>query len=303
MELITSTLVMSRLFFRKMNPPDTQRPRSRKHFTRCRQQCTSNAELASFWLATLEATEASDGDGQHESNNEITKCPVDYVVGLYSSFAAKFDQLLVDKLEYQTPTMLRKLLDKLSIESGPIPGKLKKKRRLGVDLGCGTGLSGMAFRDVVDSLIGVDLSEKMLEQARCRNIYKDLILGDVTCVFSGNGIIYDLVIACDVFVYIGDLSEVFHAVSTSMEPSGIFCFSTEYLEDSQSCPRPFRLHSCARFAHKQTYIEDLAKEFRFEILKLEVASIRKNEGKPVKGMLVILRPENPVLVARLKETH
>lgn len=274
-----------------MNPPHTQQPRSRKHFTRCREQCTSNSELASFWLATLEVTEDCDGNGKHESNNEITKCPVDYVVGLYSTFAQKFDQLLVDKLEYKTPTMLRELLDTLNIENGPVLGKLKKKWRLGVDLGCGTGLSGLAFRDVVDSLIGVDLSEEMLEQARRRHIYKDLILGDVTCVFTGDGIIYDFVIACDVFVYIGDLSEVFHAVATSMAPSGLFCFSTEYLENSQSCSRPFKLRSCARFAHKQSYIEDLAKEFGFKIMKLEVASIRKNEGKPVKGMLVVLRPE------------
>ena len=219
-----------------MNPPDKQQSRSRKHFSKCLEQGTSNYELAGFWLATLGAAEGSSEGGEYE--NEITKCPAEYVVGLYSTFAEKFDKLLVDKLEYQTPTMLRQLLDSVDLGSHPVKNTGEKKWRRGVDLGCGTGLSGMAFNDIVENLIGVDLSEGMLERAKQRNIYKDLIIGDVTCVFASAEDCYDIVLACDVFVYVGDLSDIFDAVSTSLDPTGLFCFSTEYLECSPSEMRP-----------------------------------------------------------------
>ena len=40
-----------------------------------------------------------------------------------------------------------------------------------LDLGCGTGLAGVAFRPHVDWLVGVDLSPKMIEEARRKALY------------------------------------------------------------------------------------------------------------------------------------
>ena len=273
-----------------MNPPEKQRPRSIKHFTRCREQRTSNHDLAGFWLATLKTAECNSEINDQQQCLEITKCPAEYVVGLYSTFAEKFDELLVNKLDYKTPAMLRRLLDTVDNGNGQGQKAPRKKWHTGVDLGCGTGLSGMAFRDIIEKMIGVDLSGEMLLRAKQRCIYEDLILGDVSSAFINDGTVYDIVFACDVFVYIGDLTEVFDAVSKSLHTAGLFCFSTESLEDDPAqYPRPFMLHSCARFAHKQSYIEHLAQDYGFEILRLQVAPIRKNQGKPVKGMLVILR--------------
>ena len=64
------------------------------------------------------------------------------------------------------------------------------------DLGCGTGLSGLAFIDIVEELVGVDLSPEMIEKAKQRRIYHELHVGEMTAIFSkagGNGISFDLI--------------------------------------------------------------------------------------------------------------
>jgi predicted TPR repeat methyltransferase len=268
------------MFFRKMYPAEIQQLRAKRHLKMTQQYHPTKSEMASFWLATLSVGECQ-GDEEHPAS--ITKCPADYIVGLYSTFAARFDKLLVEKLHYQTPTKLRQLLDTFvdTSETG-----IKWERA--VDLGCGTGLSGLAFIDVVQHLTGVDLSPEMIKKARERTCYDQLVVGDVTSVLD-KGQSYDLVFACDVFVYFGDLKEVFEGVARSLSNNGLFCFSTEYMEESSEDLRPYSLQECARFAHKKTYLEILAKENGFEIGRLEICPIRKNQGDDVTGMLVVLR--------------
>ena len=100
---------------------------------------------------------------------------------------------------------------------------------------------------------------------------------------------YDLVFACDVFVYIGDLESVFASTRRSLITGGLFAFSTEFLEEAQGEEQGFMLHRSARFAHKRSYIETLAVKYAFNILAIKTRPIRKNEGKDVRGILVVLR--------------
>ena len=256
-------------FFRKICPKEVQQPRARKHLQRSQKYPTTKSETATFWLATM-------GD-----DAIVTKCPADYIVSLYSTFAERFDELLVEKLNYQTPTKLRQLLD------ATVDTSTQKWNRA-ADLGCGTGLSGLAFRSTVQHMMGVDLSPEMIEKAEERKCYEELVVGDVTSVL-GQEEVYDLVFACDVFVYIGALEEVFLGVQKSLSSGGLFCFSTEFMDESLHGERPYILQACARFAHKKTYLEKLSAAAGFDFVRLEICPIRKNEGVDVTGMLVILR--------------
>jgi len=120
----------------------------------------------------------------------------------------------------------------------------------GVDVGCGTGNSGVAFRSCVSgSLTGVDLSPAMIDQAKQRkNCYDDVLVGNVECVLrkqptQGNkrctnkchGALttttYDLIFACGVFVYIKDLRNVFFDIRQILSKDGIFAFSAEFFDD------------------------------------------------------------------------
>jgi predicted TPR repeat methyltransferase len=180
------------LLFRKQEPLTVSRARSAAWFQAAAQHLPeghSYGALAHFWLATLQSATTS-----------ITQRPADYVVGLNATFATRFDDLLVTKLSYQTPTVLRQLLH-TAIQ---LPNRTY---RTAADLGCGTGLSGAAFCScVTHCFTGVDLSPAMLAEANQRGCYDRLQHGDVTAILSSNDSCYDLVLACDVFCYIGDLT-------------------------------------------------------------------------------------------------
>lgn len=262
------------LFFRKKEPLNVNKPWARKHLeTSFKHSAASKIEIAKFWLATLD-DELCNGVG-------VAKCPAEYIVSLYSTFANNFDDLLVEKLGYQTPTKLRQLVDKSVHLSPSITNAL--------DLGCGTGISGAAFRDITTILHGVDLSPEMIGKAKKRSCYDRLQVGDIVCALEV-GEIYDIIFACDVFCYVGDLSDVFQAALKSLSKDGFFCFSTEFLEEAAEAAA-YTLHSSARFAHKKSYIQELATLKGFRIVDLEItSSLRTNKGKDVKGMLAVLKP-------------
>jgi len=214
----------------------------------------SKDPMASFWLATLNDT-------------TMDRCPPAYIQSLYSTFAPRFDSLLVDKLRYETPTLLRKLL----------PPECRFSKCL--DLGCGTGLSGLAFDDCVDEIVGLDLSSDMLEYARKRHFYNDLCQGDVESTKWIQE--FDLVLACDVLVYLGDLTRVFQRVYESLGTKGIFLASVELYKG----PENYRLHECARFCHAQDYVESSLTKSGLFVEEIKPATIRLNQGKPVMGLL------------------
>ena len=125
-------------------------------------------DKARFWLCTL------GGEGG-ENNTDfgagvVKRCPREYITSLYKSFAPKFDELLVDKLQYRTPALLRESVNSFFADSSSCANFL--------DLGCGTGLSGLSFRSLVSdgAFVGVDLSPDMLEKAKERDCcYTELL--------------------------------------------------------------------------------------------------------------------------------
>ena len=129
----------------------------------------------------------------------------------------------------------------------------------------------------------------MVEKARARACYDQLLVGDVCNAMSTMGRVFDLIFACDVFVYLGDLTQVFAQVYDSLATNGMFVFSTELLVGAASPDVPFQLHECARFAHSQNYIDALARDYRFSIKAINCCPIRKNQGDQVDGMLVVLQ--------------
>ena len=275
-------------FFRKLEPSNIYRILSIFYLEKAIEHLSRNHKdhtMAQFWLATVTPI------SNDASKPTFTICPAEYIVGLYSTFAPKFDDLLVGKLEYETPKMLRSLHDRTVLEAWNHP--VKRSYCAIADLGCGTGLSGLAFASLllndgnkIGDMTGVDLSPEMLAFAEKTCCYKKLITGDISSVLN-KAAAWDLVVACDVFCYIGDLSHVFGMVYDSLMEHGIFLFSTEKASDEYLVP--YHLHECARFAHKKDYIVSLAEITGFQILTIQIAPIRKNKGKDVTGILTILR--------------
>jgi predicted TPR repeat methyltransferase/lipoprotein NlpI len=200
--------------------------------------------------------------------------PSNYVVNLFDWYADHFDDHLQGRLKYRTPALLCEQIFRL-------------ERRQGLDvldLGCGTGLCGPLLKPLARTLTGVDLAPKMLEMARKRELYDELVCSDLTDFLQPHAASFDLVVSTDVFIYVGALEAVFEATRQAVRPGSLFAFSFETSEEQDLVLRPTR-----RYAHSVAYIQRLADRHGFEIASLEPSVIREEGGKDMDGYLAVLR--------------
>ena len=204
--------------------------------------------------------------------------PLKYVRDIYDAYAPGFDYHLTVNLGYRIPAVLRAMFESL-------PGN---ECRFGnaVDLGCGTGLAGVAFRPLSEHLCGIDISPKMIEKAEERGIYDLLITGDYVHYLQETDARYDLFTATDVFIYAGDLSPVFAAIGRAARPGAWVAFSTERCEGEG-----FTLRRTGRYAHASRYIRSRAGEYGFSVVGWRDEVIRREDETAIEGDVVILRRE------------
>ena len=208
--------------------------------------------------------------------NTTKTAPKEYVVKLFDDFANSFDKQLTEKLKYRVPEKLVALLKKTTSK------RLNFKHA--IDVGCGTGLSGSAFRPLTDYLVGIDISKKMIEKASDKNIYDYVEQGDISTYLTKCLKKFDLFISTDVFIYVGDLDEVFSKVSAKSNLNAKFCFSVEKCEDNE-----FKLLKSVRYAHSKEYIDRLSKRYKFIIESFEETEIRTEFNTPLTGYIFILK--------------
>ena len=162
-------------------------------------------------------------------------------------------------------------------------------------LGCGTGLVGSTIYPYARQLVGVDLSTKMLAKAKERNLYQRLESADLLSMMKGELISsYDVIVAADVFVYIGKLDEIMQEGARLLRPGGVFAFSVEAMESlshgvSNTDDGEYILNPTGRYAHSSNYIDKLARTHGFTISSLTRNKMRLEAGKPVDGHYAIFK--------------
>ncbi len=196
-----------------------------------------------------------------------------YVRTLFDQFAADYDTRMRGRLGYSAPAILRDLAG-LLIDPGA--------RFDILDLGCGTGLSGLAFKPVARSLVGVDLSPRMLAKARELNIYDTLIEADVEALDIAST--FDIVVAADVLVYLGDLTKLFATVRARLKPDGLWLFTTEKSEGPD-----FGLGEKRRYRHSEGYLREIANAQGFDVASLIECVTRYEAGVAVPSWAAALR--------------
>ena len=218
------------------------------------------------------------GEAKHILASLIGKttktAPRDYVEGLFDNYAAKFENSLVKNLEYKTPRAIAEMIIKNS--------KLDLMGSI-MDLGCGTGLFGVEIKQFCENLEGIDLSEKMLRQAKGKNIYNKLIKEDIVDYLSNSSLNFDYFVATDVFIYIGDLSDVFRLIKSRNKTGGKLAFSTEDCEGDG-----FSLEQSGRYSHSKKYIQGLCETFGYELRHFETHALRKEKNHYIRGGLYLL---------------
>ena len=201
--------------------------------------------------------------------------PRQYVEDVFNSYAKKFDNHLVNVLKYDAPIMLKKALLDL--------GLAQRKYKNVIDLGCGTGLSGLEFRDIAETLIGIDLSEEMVRKAEQKNIYDQLYVDDIVGRLEILKTQFSLFISSDVFAYIGDLLPLFSCIKRHSTQNSLLVFSTEHTDDGD-----FILRNTARYAHSKDYILSIAKQQGFRLEFFTTCNLRyERDGWIIGGLFVL----------------
>lgn len=208
------------------------------------------------------------------SGKTTNSAPLDYVETVFDNYAGDFEKSLVEKLHYKAPSLLKELYLR-HFNEGP--------RKNCLDLGCGTGLTGLEFRSYCTDLTGLDISKKMLRQAAGKNIYDTLVKDDILHYLRSITGVFDMIVAADVFTYIGDLDQIFSACTARSSTGALFLFSVE-----ESTTERFELKTTGRFGHSLHYISRLSRDHGWNQVDASLSQLRKDKGNWINGLLLLL---------------
>lgn len=207
------------------------------------------------------------------TGDESAATTPEYAHNLFNNYALYYDSHMKGALQYSIPQHIARVIHQLAL---PVNTHT-------LDLGCGTGLTGIVLREVSQHLTGVDISGKMLAQAKEKDIYNNLVESEISQFLQHNKALYHLIIAADVLPYFGDLDSLFQAIHQHLKPQGYFIFTTEICETY-----PWSLESSARFSHHPDYIKKLAEQNHFRWISCEKIPARIQNERPLDVMIYIL---------------
>jgi predicted TPR repeat methyltransferase len=213
-----------------------------------------------------------------------------FVETTFDQFAASFEAKL-KHLQYQAPALVHAMLQ----DSGrPADGTLDI-----LDMGCGTGLCGPLLKPFARHLTGVDLSAGMLDLARGKAIYDELVKAELTAHLSGRQTAYDVIVSADTLCYFGVLDGAIGAAAGALKPGGLLIFTVEAAEDDDATEGHV-LESHGRYSHTRPYLERVLQAAGFAPT-IVGAELRMESGMPVVGFVVCAirrdRPEGAIYSA------
>lgn len=242
-------------------------------------QLDEAAQVYREWLA-----EEPDNPVAHHllaacSGNQVPERASDaFVASTFDAFAQSFDEKLA-RLGYQAPALV------VEAALARFPDGTDTLQVL--DAGCGTGLCGPLLRPRAQRLVGVDLSSGMLEQARHRGTYDQLVHGELTEYLRSLPASFDLVISADTLVYFGGLDDVFHGMAGGLRPGGVLAFTVEALDGPG--PSAYQLNPHGRYSHRRGPLEQALAAQGFTGITVEPATLRSEGRVPVLGYVVTAR--------------
>ena len=198
-----------------------------------------------------------------------------FVESTFDSFAASFEAKLA-RLSYRAPALVAAALE----DAG-----LVQLRSLDVlDAGCGTGLCGALLAPFARRLVGVDLSEKMLAHARSKNVYQELVKGELTDYLRGSREAFDIIVSADALVYFGELDGVVAAAAGALRPNGLLVFTLEHAIGGTDAVA-WRLEMHGRYSHGAVHVARLLASAGLQSQIVE-AELRMEAGAPVPGLVI-----------------
>lgn len=208
---------------------------------------------------------------------KVDRIPAFAARDAFDQVAARYDQMVLQDLGYRGHEHVRALASRIFGDLVP-PWHI-------LDLGCGTGLAGMCFKGAARGgrLVGVDISPVMIEEARKRQVYDELIIADFETFLAAPGPSYRMILSADAMVYFGDLKATFAGVAKRLEPGGVFLFTCEAKQGDG-----WELTQANRFRHSEAYVRAEAEQAQLSWLDLMECTPRYEGGEPVAGFAIAL---------------
>jgi predicted TPR repeat methyltransferase len=206
--------------------------------------------------------------------NVPARAPDDYVRDLFDQTAAAFDMKL-EQLRYRAPALIADALVRHAQQTSLASV---------LDAGCGTGLCGPLLRPLCRRLVGIDLSPNMIERARGRAAYDELITAELSAFMRANPDSFDAVISADTLVYFGSLEDPLSAAHEALRVGGRLVFTLEALPEGET---GHRLQFHGRYAHSEGYVRDALAAAGLAIESLSREILRQEAEQDVAGFLVV----------------
>lgn len=202
------------------------------------------------------------------------RCSSQYVEQTFDAFANSFESVL-GRLKYCGPQLVQDHLAALDLPASSLSI---------LDLGCGTGMVGEVMKPYARDLVGVDLSQAMLDRSAAKQVYRQLHKSDITEFLLGTRDHYDLISCMDTFVYLGRLDEVLALIHQNLRVGGMLFFSTEKLLENSGLD--YQLNISGRYSHHSDYLTTLLGNTGFRLLRMTDVPIRNESGCQIEGQFV-----------------
>jgi predicted TPR repeat methyltransferase len=145
------------------------------------------------------------------------------------------------------------------------------------------------LRPFARTLIGVDLSEKMVARAKDlesegQPLYDELVVDELTAFFAQRRATYDVVISADTLCYFGNLQPPVNALAGALTPGGLLGFTVERAEHAVDgyllCPH-------GRYSQTESYVKGVVQSAGLQVALCRHVHLRVEKGEAVEGLLVL----------------
>lgn len=205
--------------------------------------------------------------------------PQAFITSFYDGFAEQYDHHQRNVVSYSAPEKVATALRKhILLPSAP--------RRL-LDIGCGTGLSVDTLADLAAWREGVDLSARMLERARYKQLYHALHLHEAVAFMLASSEPYHLVSVVDMLPSFGELTGFIQAARNVLTSDGILALTIE--KDDRTVV--YRAQPNGRFKHHPAYVTGLLHNKGYDVLHQEDFALRIEASSPTIGTLIFAKKQ------------
>lgn len=153
-----------------------------------------------------------------------------------------------------------------------------------LDIGCGSGLCGEYLSKHAKRLVGVDLSQPMLDMAKNKQTYDELVNNDILAYLQdGSQGLYDVITGSGIVIFFSKLGPLLRSAKDCLKKNGKFIFTIYKSKDDD-----IEVRDNFHFAHSEKYIHSTARECGLVVNSISDINHENENGHRQAGLLVIL---------------